>query len=92
MVNVKATSEEIHPIYKSVMKSDDIVNILLWIETNILPYVKQIASGKLLYNTGRSNKCSTMTYRGGKEIRGEGDKCVLMADSPCCTAETNTTL
>ena len=39
MVNVKATSKVIHPIYKAVMNSDDIVNMLLLIETYILPYV-----------------------------------------------------
>ena len=61
MVNVKATSKVIHPIYKVVMNSDDIVNILLLIETYILPYVKQIARGKLPYNIGSANKCSLMT-------------------------------
>ena len=31
----------------------------------ILPYVKQIASGNLLYNAGSSNRCSVTTLRGG---------------------------
>ena len=29
---------------------------------------------------------------GGREPQEEGDICILMADSCCCTAETNTTL
>ena len=35
------------------------------IEIYILPYVKLIASGKLLYNTGSSSQCSMTTYRSG---------------------------
>ena len=31
------------------------------IETYILPYVKQIANGKFLYNTGSSMQCSVAT-------------------------------
>ena len=27
---------------------------------------------------------------GGREAQEEGDICILMADSHCCTAETNT--
>ena len=30
--------------------------------------------------------------RGVREVQEEGDICVLMADSYCCTAKTNTTL
>ena len=29
---------------------------------------------------------------GGREVQEGGDICILMADSYCCTAETNTTL
>ena len=29
---------------------------------------------------------------GGREAQKEGDICILIADSCCCTAETNTTL
>ena len=28
----------------------------------------------------------------GKEIQGRGDICICLADSPCCVAETSTTL
>ena len=28
----------------------------------------------------------------GKEIQGGGDICICVADSLCCTVETNTTL
>ena len=28
----------------------------------------------------------------GREVQEGGDVCILMADSRCCTAETNTTL
>ena len=34
------------------------------IETYTLQYVKQIANGKLLYNTGASAQCSVITKRG----------------------------
>ena len=40
--------------------------------TYILPCVKQIASGKLLYSTGSSAQCSVMTRRGGIEGGREG--------------------
>ena len=30
--------------------------------------------------------------RSGKEVQEGGDICILMADSHCCMAETNTTL
>ena len=30
--------------------------------------------------------------RGGREVPEGGDICILMADSHCCVAETNTTL
>jgi len=29
---------------------------------------------------------------GGREVKEGGDICTLMADSHCCTAETNTTM
>ena len=34
-------------------------------ETYTLPYVKQIASGNLLCDTGSSTQCSVKTWRGG---------------------------
>ena len=33
-----------------------------------------------------------VVYLNGKEVQKGGDICVCMADSFCCTAETNTTL
>ena len=30
--------------------------------------------------------------RGGREVQEGGDICILMADSHCCMAETDTTL
>ena len=57
------------------------------IETCILPYVKQIASGELLYKTGSSSRPSVTPQRGGmagieREVQEGGDICILMADSP----------
>ena len=46
----------------------------------------------LLYSTGISAQCSVMTQRGavrGREAPEGGDMCILIANSPCCTAETN---
>jgi len=43
------------------------------IETYILPYVKQISSGKLLYNTGSSTWCSVTTEMVGWYREWEGD-------------------
>ena len=60
-----------------------------------LPCVKQIVSGKLLYNTGSSAQCSMTTrgmgWGGVKEAQEGGDICIFMADLPCCKVETNTT-
>jgi len=36
---------------------------------HVLPHVKWIASGKLLYNTGSSRKYSLTTWRGGRGWR-----------------------
>ena len=62
------------------------------IEIYTLPYVKQIAIGRLVYNIGSSAQCSVITWRGRREAQDGGDICILMADSCCGTAETNTTL
>ena len=57
--------------------------------------VKQIASGKLLYNTGSSAQCSVMTQRDGvvgwKAQEGE-HICIHITDTHWSTEETNTTL
>ena len=64
-----------------------------------LPCIKQIASGDLLCSAGSSAWCSVVTWIGGmgvgwsgKEVQEGGDICIHIADSLCCTAETNTTL
>ena len=44
--------------YQKVKKQSDM-------ETYTLPYVKQIASGNLLYDTGSSAQCCMTTQRGG---------------------------
>ena len=59
--------------------------------------LKQMASRKLLCNTGSSSWCSVMAWRSGiwgsgRETQEGRNICILRADSRCCTAETNTTL
>ena len=73
--------------------------VLNWeIESDIytLPCVRLIASGDLLYSTGSLAWYSVITQMGemgGWEGGiGRGDVCILVADSVCCTAETNATL
>ena len=65
-------------------------------ETYALLYVEQITGGKLLYNTKSSTWCSVTTLegwdRGWGRVQDGGDTCILMADSCCYMAETNTTL
>ena len=62
-----------------------------------LPCIEQIASGKLLQNTGSSAQCSD-NLEGGMEgderevQEGGGHINTQVADSHCCTAETHTTL
>ena len=60
-----------------------------------LPYVKQIASGKLLYNTGspgcalwRPRWVRWQGWEGGSRGRGY----IYMTDLRCCMAQTITTL
>ena len=40
------------------------------IDIHTLTFIKQIASGKLLYGTGSSGCCSVMTQRGGIRVGG----------------------
>ena len=66
---------------------------IIEIYTNTLPYVKQIANRKLLYNTGSSTwLCDNLEgwdgVGSGREVREEGDICIPMADSWWCMAET----
>ena len=42
------------------------------IETYTLPYVEQLASGKLLYNAGSAAWCSETAWRGGRAVQREG--------------------
>ena len=64
--------------------------------TYTLPYVKWIASGNLLYNTGSSNPvlCDNLEMlhgvQGGRKVQDGGAVCIPMADSCWCMAETNT--
>ena len=53
--------------------------------------MKQITNNYLLYSTGNFTQCSLVTYIERKSKK-RGDICILIADSFCCTAETNTTL
>ena len=67
-------------------------------ETYILPYVKQRASGNLLYEAENSNPvlCDNLEgwdgMGGRREVQEGGDICIPMAGSCWCMAETNTTL
>lgn len=56
------------------------------IDTSTLPCV--VVSGSPPHHTGSWSWCSAMTQRGG---RG-GATCLLVPDSCCCAAETDTTL
>ena len=64
-----------------------LVSFFIWEETYTLPYIKQIAGGKLLYNTGSSVWCTVTTQRGrmgwrsGREVQEGEDTCIPMADS-----------
>ena len=64
-------------------------------DTYTQPCVKQIASGKLLYNTGSSDQCPVTTERermqcgAGRKAQGGEDTCKHTAESHCCTAETH---
>lgn len=51
-------------------------------------YIKKIEA----CNTRNLTQCFMITYRGGREAQEVGDTGVLLADSHCRMAETNTTL
>ena len=62
-------------------------------------YVKWIASGNLLYDSGTSRSsllCDNLegwdVVGGGREVQERGDICIPVADSCWCMAETNTIL
>ena len=58
-------------------------------EINTLLCMKQGTNENLLYRTGTSVLCGDLN---GKEIQKRGDTYLNIADSLCCTAETNATL
>ena len=79
----------IHKVRKASPHSTDIYTVSC---------VKQLVSGKLLYNTRNLAQCSVMTQRGGTGqgqgeeeggSRGRYDICILRADSLHCAAESN---
>ena len=60
-----------------------------------LPYVKEIASGKLLYGHIEPQASAAWQPRGlgdGREVPEGEDMCVLATDSCYCMAEVNTIL
>ena len=67
-------------------------------ETYTLPYVKQMASGNLFYDTGNSNPVSCDSLKGwegvggGRKVQEAEDIRVPMADSHRCMAETKVKL
>ena len=66
-------------------------------EIYTLPYVKQIASGRYGVSQGAylvfcDNLEGWNVVGGGREAQEGGNKCIPIADSCCCMAETNTTL
>ena len=64
-------SPEVEWVSGAVDSEDDGMN---GISIYILPCVKQIARGKLLYSTGSSAQCSVMTQRGGMQEQGGRSK------------------
>ena len=81
-----------------VMQGEGGKNLKSNIEIYTLPYIKQIASGNLLYDTGSSNSvfCDNLEGRigmgSGSMVQEGEDICVPMADSCLFMAETNTIL
>ena len=62
------------------------MNWEIGIDIYTLLCIKQITNKDLLYSTGNSVLCGGLN---GKEIQNRGDICRRIADSLCCTAETN---
>ena len=63
-------------------------------EAYTLPYVKEIANGSLLCDSGNANWGSETTQRGGMGWEGQegGHRGLPVADSCWCMAETSTRL
>ena len=59
------------------------------IYTLLILYTEQVTNEKLLYSTGNSVLWADLKVR---EIQKGGNICIRMADSLCCTTETNTIL
>ena len=59
-----------------------------------LPYVKQIANGNVLYDSGNSNRMTLRDVMGREVGMGfrMGNTCTPMADSCHCMAKTTTIL
>ena len=66
------------------------MNWKIEIDIYILLSIKKITNKNLLCSTGNATQCSVLTKREGNLKRG--DICIPIADSLCCTEETNTTL
>ena len=74
---------------------------MIWeksIETYTLSYVKQIASGSVMYDTGKPQPVHCYHQKGcgregdGRGVQEGGDTCVPMADSCWCMAKAITIL
>ena len=52
-------------------------------------FTKQITNENILYRMGNSIQCSVVTNQ--KEFKKRGNISMHIADSLCCTVETNTT-
>ena len=67
------------------------INWEIGIDIYTLLCIKQITNKDLLYSIGNPTQNSVMTYM-GKESKKSGYVYIYIADSLCCTAETNITL
>ena len=65
------------------------INWEIGIDIDTLLYIKQITNKNLLYSIRNYIQYSVMTYI-ETESKKRVDICVCIADSFCCTAETNT--
>ena len=70
-VGTEKSSKDCHLRWDKLKSSIDIYT---------LPYVKQTASGKLLYHTGRSAQwlCDNLEGWNGGEAQEGGDRCILL--------------
>ena len=66
-------------------------DIYTYMYTLLILCIKQITDVTPVSSTGNSTQCSVVTSMGRKSKK-RGDICVHVADSLCCTAETDITL